>query len=366
MPEQPTTSYAFQERMKCMEKVNRILEPLPTYCLDFLYHKVNGPKKMQPRTALAYAGDYSTFFYFLSVRNPLCKDIPSADITPEFLGNLTRDDIEEYYEFLHQYERNGKIYTNEGPAQKRKINSLSSLYKYLISKEYITNNPCLLIDTDRLKNKPIVALAPDQQNRLLDEVEFSPHETSKRALSIKEEYTRGRDLAILYLFLGTGLRASELVGLNIDDIDLIYNTVLITRKGGKLAQLTIGDEVAGVIRDYVEQIRPKLLPEIESEHEIDRSALFLSMHHRRIGVRQVENIVKNASEPALGGNNAISPHKLRSTFATQLLKNSGGDISLVAEQLGHEDINTTRRRYSKVQNLRDVPNYIEIRKYNEK
>ena len=364
MPEQSATSYVFQERMKCMEKVNQILEPLPRYCLDFLYHKVNGPKKMQPRTALAYAGDYSTFFYFLSVRNPLCKDIPSADITPEFLGNLTRDDIEEYYEFLHQYERNGKIYTNEGSSQKRKINSLSSLYKYLISKEYITNNPCLLIDTDRLKNKPIVALAPDQQNRLLDEVELSPHETSKRALSIKKEYTRDRDLAILYLFLGTGLRASELVGLNIDDIDLIYNTVLITRKGGKLAQLAIGDEVAGAIRDYVEQIRPKLLPEIGSKYELDRSALFLSIHHRRIGVRQIENIVKKASEQALGENNAISPHKLRSTFATQLLKNSGGDISLVAEQLGHEDINTTRRRYSKVQNLRDVPNYVEIRKYN--
>lgn len=361
MPEQAAASYAFQERIKCMEKIRQILEPLPKYCMDFLYHKVNGPKKMQPRTALAYAGDYSTFFFFLSVRNPLCKGMPSSDITPEFLGRLTRDDIEEYYEFLHQYERNGKIYTNGGPAQKRKINSLSSLYKYLISKEYITNNPCLLIDTDRLKNKPIIALAMDQQNRLLDEVEFSPHETSKRALSIKEEYTRGRDLAILYTFLGTGLRASELVGLNIDDIDLIYNTVMVTRKGGKLAQLAIGDEVAGVIRDYVEQIRPKLLPEMGSDHEIDRAALFLSMQRRRISVRQVENIVKNISGQALGGNNAISPHKLRSTFATQLLKNSGGDISLVAEQLGHEDINTTRRRYSKVQNLRDVPNYISIR-----
>lgn len=360
MPEQNKADYAYQERIKCMNNVDRILEPLPKYCRDFLYHKVNGPRKLQPRTAQAYAGDYCTFFYFLSVRNPMCKNIPSSEITPEFLGNLTKDDIEEYYEFLHQYEKDGKIYTNEGPAQKRKINSLSSLYKYLISKGYISANPCQLIDTDRLKNKPIIALAPDQQNRLIDEVELSAHESSKRSVMIKDQYTRLRDLAILYMFLGTGIRLSELVGLNMSDIDLEHNTILITRKGGKIAQLSFGYEVAGVVRDYVELSRPKLIPVEGSEYELDRTALFLSMHHRRLGTRQVENIIKKAAKAALGVNTEITCHKLRSSFATQLLKNSS-NIALVAEALGHEDINTTRRRYSKVQNLQEVPSFIDIR-----
>ena len=361
MPEQNISSYAYQEHIKCMKNVDHILEPLPKYCRDFLYHKVNGPKQMQPRTAVAYAGDYRTFFYFLSQRNPMCKDISSAEITPEFLGKLTREDIEEYYEFLHCYEKDGKIYTNKGSARKRKLNSLSSLYKYLISKDYITTNPCLLIDTDRLKSKPIVTLAPDQQNQLIDEVELSTHEKSKRAVQVKDHYTRLRDLAILYMFLGTGMRLSELVGLNISDIDLEHNTIRITRKGGKTAQLPFGNEVAGVVRDYIELSRQKLIPDTESKYATDYTALFLSLQHKRLGTRQVENIIKKAAKAALGENTEITCHKLRSTFATQLLENSS-DIALVAEALGHEDVNTTKRRYSKIQNMKKIPSFIEIKR----
>lgn len=94
--------------------MDKILENLPEYCSRFLYHQLNGAKKLQPRTTLAYAGDLNLFFYFLAIANPACKDIPAKDVSADILAKLSVDDIEEYYEWLADYERDGKTYTNFG------------------------------------------------------------------------------------------------------------------------------------------------------------------------------------------------------------------------------------------------------------
>lgn len=88
--------------------MDKILENLPEYCSRFLYHQLNGAKKLQPRTTLAYAGDLNLFFYFLAITNPACKDIPAKDVSADILAKLSVDDIEEYY------ERDGKTYANFG------------------------------------------------------------------------------------------------------------------------------------------------------------------------------------------------------------------------------------------------------------
>ncbi len=359
MPSVKSDNYAFQERMRCVEKMDKILEKLPKYCSDCLYYKLNGPKKAQSRTVLAYAGDYSVFFDYLKKRNPLCKNMEIVDISTDILSHLTVDDIEEYYEYLSMYTKDGKVYTNQGPAQKRKINSISSLFNYLVKKSYLSSNPCLLMETERIKEKPIIALAADEQNRLINIVENNSDiaETS-RSQKIREKYTKYRDIAIIYLFLGSGIRVSELVGLNMDDIDLEHNNMLIIRKGGKMAKLSFSNEVSGAIREYIDESLIKLC---FSDNDVDSSALFLSVHKKRISVRQVENIVKGYAKIALGENTKLSCHKLRSTFATQLLSNSH-NIALVAEQLGHADVNTTKKRYSKVENLNKVPDYVSIKR----
>ena len=148
-----------------------------------------------------------------------------------------------------------------------------------------------------------------------------------------------RDLAILTLFLGTGIRVSELVGINIDDIDFSVNGFLVTRKGGNQAVLYFPDEVAEVLRDYM-KLRKTL--EAQPGHE---DALFLSLQNRRMTVRAVQMMVKKYALQAAPLKKKLSPHKLRSTFGTNLYHETG-DIYLVADVLGHSDVNTTRRHYA--------------------
>ena len=146
-------------------------------------------------------------------------------------------------------------------------------------------------------------------------------------------------MAILSLFLGTGIRVSELVGINIDDIDFSINGFLVTRKGGNQAILYFPDEVSQVLRDYM-ALRLTLTP--EPGHE---SAFFLSLQNKRISVRAVQIMVKKYASLAAPLKKHLSPHKLRSTFGTNLYHETG-DIYLVADVLGHSDVNTTRRHYA--------------------
>ena len=363
MPSTDTGSYEYQERKKCIDKMDAICENLPDYVSRYLYSKLNGPSRMQPRTALAYAGDLSLFFYYLSVKSPICKDIAIKDIPAETLALFNNDDMEEYYEWLAHYERNDKVYTNGPAAQKRKISSVSALYRYLMKKHYLEANPCELMDLDRLKEQPIIALTDTQQAKFLDaigtpSVNKLTNTASARSEKIKDNFTALRDLAIAYVFLGTGMRVSELVAINMEDMNFEDRYFIITRKGGKHQQIYFGEDVAAVLGIYLDDSRPKMLPEVDSP---DYTALFLSLHHKRISVRQVENIIKDAARAALPETEAekISCHKLRSTYGTRLLKGSNS-IALVAEVLGHKDISTTKRRYSAVQNLEQAPNYVSV------
>ncbi len=361
MPQTQTQSYAFQERQKYIEKTNKLLSELPEYCDRFIYNQLNGTKRLQPRTVFAYAGDLSLFFYYLTINNPLCKDLKPHEISVSILSNLTVDDMEEFYTWTASYNRDGKTYTNGPAAQKRKISSISALYRFLMKKDYLKANPCSLLDKERLHDKPIIALTDRQQERFIEAIgtpSRSGDVPSQRSEKIKDKYTSLRDMAIAYVFLGTGMRVSELVGLNLGDLDLEGKYFIITRKGGKIQQLFFGEEVSEVLSLYLHDCRPKMLPGKES---LDYDALFLSLHHKRISVRQVENVIKEIARTALSPAEAerISCHKLRSTYGTRLLKGSNS-IALVAEVLGHADISTTKRRYAAVQNLSEAPKYVSI------
>ncbi len=144
--------------------------------------------------------------------------------------------------------------------------------------------------------------------------------------------------------LGTGIRVSELVGLDINNIDFNTNGILIRRKGGKEATVYFGDEVYTALTDYLE-IRNRIIPEAGSEN-----ALFLSLQNKRMSVRSVENLVKKYASIVTPLKH-ITPHKLRSTYGTTLYQETG-DIYLVAEVLGHKDVNTTRKHYAAIENDR--------------
>ena len=158
------------------------------------------------------------------------------------------------------------------------------------------------------------------------------------------DITKVRDLAIVTLLLGTGIRVSECVGLDLNDVDFKNHGIRITRKGGNQVVVYFGDEVESALLSYLQE-RSAVIP--LSGHE---NALFLSIQKRRITVKSVERLVKKYAG-LVTQVKKITPHKLRSTYGTQLYKQTG-DIYLVADVLGHSDVNTTKKHYAAMEDER--------------
>jgi site-specific recombinase XerD len=164
-------------------------------------------------------------------------------------------------------------------------------------------------------------------------------------------------VALLTLLLGTGIRVSECVGLNLEDIDNKNRTLRVIRKGGNEALVYYGEEVAQALEAYIKGPRAGLQP--ARGHE---QALFISMNLTRITTRSVERLVKKYAQ-LVTSLKKITPHKLRSTFGTALYHETG-DIYLVADALGHKDVNTTKKHYAAIDEgkRRMAANVVKLRK----
>ena len=194
----------------------------------------------------------------------------------------------------------------------------------------------------KLHEKEIIRLEPDEVVRLLDAAEDGERLTDKQRRF--HEKTKVRDVALLTLLLGTGIRVSECVGLDLTDVDFENGGIRIHRKGGKEVTVYFGDEVQDALEAYIVE-RKAMIPESGSEN-----ALFLSLQMKRISVRSVENLVKKYARIA-APLKKITPHKLRSTYGTSLYQETG-DIYLVADVLGHSDVNTTKKHYAALEDAR--------------
>ena len=192
----------------------------------------------------------------------------------------------------------------------------------------------------KIHNKAIIRLDTDEVAMLLDYVENCGATLTGQALNYYKK-TKDRDIAILTLLLGTGIRVSECVGLDLTDVDFKNYGITVTRKGGNQMVVYFGDEVADALENYIEGDRKTITP--LTGHE---NALFLSTQRKRMGVQSVENMVKKYARQVTP-NKKITPHKLRSTYGTALYKETG-DIYLVADVLGHKDVNTTKKHYAAI------------------
>ena len=330
MPE----TYA-QKRAKELQNLTRdVLKELPSLCFDFI---VAIDSTTQPLTRYAYVCDLKLFFTFLTTELPKFAEKKIADFEADDLARVTSRDIHLYLNYLNLYVKDDVEITNANLGKMRKLSSLRSFYKFLYKNGYIDADPAALVDMPKRHLKPIIRLEIDEMVRMLNYVETG--EKLGEHQRKYNEHTRTRDLAILTLFLGTGIRVSELVGINMDDMDFNINGFIVTRKGGAQVILYFPDEVAEILKDYI-ALRKEMTP--QPGHE---DALFLSLQNRRISVRAVENMVKKYAEQAAPLKKHLSPHKLRSTFGTNLYHETG-DIYLVADVLGHSDVNTTRRHYA--------------------
>lgn len=288
------------------------------------------------RTRIAYAYDIRVFFEYLHESNPVFRKTPIKEYPLEILDQITRLDIEEYLDHCSYYIKDGKEYMNDERGKARKLASLRSFYNYFFRNEMIEKNPAALVKMPKLHEKEIVRLDPDEVAILLDTVETGEKLTKKQMQY--HEKNKLRDVALLTLLLGTGIRVSECVGIDLTDVDFKNNGVKVHRKGGAEVIVYFNDEVAEALLDYLE-VRNNI--EAAEGHT---NALFLSMQKKRIGVRSVEKLVKKYAKLVTTIKN-ITPHKLRSTFGTNLYQETG-DIYLVADVLGHKDVNTTRRHYA--------------------
>lgn len=265
------------------------------------------------------------------------KDFPLS-----ILDSIRREDIEEYLEYVTYYQKDDREITNEERGKSRKLASLRSFYNYFFQSELIEKNPAALIPMPKLHQKEIIRLDADEVALLLDEVEDGDKLTKSQKRF--HDKTKVRDTALLTLLLGTGIRVSECVGLDIEDVDFKNNGIKVRRKGGYEAIVYFGEEVEKALFDYLEQ-RKRIIPLSGHEH-----ALFLSMQNRRITVRAVENMVKKYAS-TVTTLKKITPHKLRSTYGTSLYRETG-DIYLVADVLGHKDVNTTKKHYAALEDER--------------
>ena len=332
-------NYHDEQNKNNILKLRKILDTLPSFCKDFF-------RGIEPytstRTRLAYAYDIRLFFEFLHEKNSYCNKMEITEFPLSVLDMVHRTDIEEYLDYMSLYQKDGKDITNEERGKARKLSSLRSFYNYYFQNEQIEKNTAALVPLPKRPEKEIIRLEPNEVAILLDQVEDGTKLTKKELEYHKK--TKVRDVALLTLLLGTGIRVSECVGLDLQDIDFDTGGIKILRKGGYEAIVYFGEEVETALLDYLEQ-REHTIP--AEGHE---NALFLSLQNRRMAVRSVENLVKKYTT-RVTPLKKITPHKLRSTYGTELYKETG-DIYLVADVLGHKDVNTTRKHYANIDEYR--------------
>lgn len=342
----------YQERLNTerTEKVRQMLKSLPASCADFINSIT---LTTSPLTRMAYTIDLQTFCDYA------CKELPyfaaktPQDWTDGDLAHFSARDLNGYADYLTLYYKDAsigetieqqKVLRNHESGIMRKLSSLRSYFDFLFKTERIPGNVAALVSLPKLHEKPILHLIGPEIERLLSVADDGAELT--QAQQRFHSHTRKRDYAILMLFLGTGVRVSECVGIDIGDLDFSSNAVLVTRKGGNQVILYYPQEVADALKSYLEE-RKSISPAVKA----DENALFLSLQRRRISQRAVQMMVKKYCAVAVPLKKRMSPHKLRSTYATRLYHETE-DIYLVADALGHSDVNTTRRHYAAMSDQR--------------
>lgn len=342
-------SFFEKRNLHNLEKIEYLKDDLPDFIDDYFLGVENQTSTL---TRLNYAYDLRIFFDYV-VKKVFKNKVTVKALTLEDLEKISSNDIERFLSYLNHYEYNGMTESCNERAKARKLSSIRAMFKYFFSKERISVDNASKVSMPKLHDKEIIRLEVNEVADLLNCAESGAGMTEhQRAF---HEKTRVRDTAILTLFLGTGIRISELVGLNNEDIDFTTNSFKVTRKGGNQTILYFSEEVADALARYI------AYKEDDKNTPAGEHALFLSLKMQRISIRAVENLVKKYSK-IVTPLKKISPHKLRSTYGTQLYRETK-DIYVVADVLGHKDVNTTKKHYAAISEdiRRSVANKVVLR-----
>ncbi len=279
------------------------------------------------KTIQEYLFDLRTFFRYLIAREQgidmQSENFTKIDVSRIGIRELEKIHTEDLYDFLF-YTNN--LRGNQWSARSRKLSAIRSLYKYLVSKRhYLEYNPTVDIDSPKPKKTLPKVLTLDESIRLLEAVEAD-----------KESPYRLRDYAILTLFLNCGMRLSELVGINLSDMDSDLLSLRVTGKGNKERIIYLNDACRAALAEYI-----SLRKGAKYAH-VHNSALFLSRLEQRISVKTVQAMVYKYLRLAGLEAKHYSVHKLRHTAATLMYQSGNVDVRILKEILGHEQLNTTQ------------------------
>jgi integrase/recombinase XerC len=239
-----------------------------------------------------------------------------GDIEMEKVDRLA---IRRYLSFLHRRNRKSSI--------ARKISTLRSFFKYLVRERLTTSNPAKCVSTPKVEKPLPTTLTVDEAFRLMER----PKNPSEKSISDTAKNKRLRDGAILELLYSSGLRVGELVGLNLNRLDLDLGIVKVMGKGRKERIVPVGSKAVEALKTYLEKRA------VEGGEE----PLFVNSRGGRLTARSVGRLVKKYTKSS-GIFRKVSPHSLRHTFATHLL-DAGADIREIQEMLGHASLSTTQR-----------------------
>ncbi len=330
-----STNYYLDRNIKNMKKLNEMLADLPTFCSIFF---IGIQDTTTPLTRLNYGVDLKTFFNYLITYEPQFAGKSVKEITLNDIDGIDARTIERFMAYLSYYDKeNGKVLTNSERGKTRKLSTLRAFFKYFFNKDMLKANVASKVSAPKLHDKPIIRLEPQETEELMYNCHnlsgFSDHQRKYN------EKFKVRDNAIISLFLTTGIRVSECVGLNVDDFNFNLNSFRVTRKGGNQVILYFGEDISQILQEYLRYRETLNVPKEER-------AMFLSSQNKRMMVRTMEYLVKKYTKVATPLKN-ITPHKLRSTYGTNLY-NETKDIYIVAEVLGHKDVNTTKKHYAAI------------------
>lgn len=340
------TQYADSQKELLMNKFRELSKELPGFMDPYLKHLVLSSK---PTTAVQYVRDLISFTRFLQSENPICEGLKTNEIPESVIQNLTYHDINEFETYL----LSSSSHNNSKDSANRVINTLRSYFGYEVSHDNLTKDPTN--GAEKLKSNKetdIRFLSLEEIQALFSSIDQLADDDSRAGAFCRN--TRLRDTAIITLLLNTGIRISECVGLDLDHIDFEEQKIKIIRKGGKISDIYYNGDVAEALYDYINEERGKYAEEGET-------ALFLSNRKKRMGVRSIQVMLKKYGEMAEIYD--LHPHTLRKTFGTGMYEQTS-DIELVAELLGHSNMNITKKSYSAVtrkhmESSRDVYLYRE-------
>ena len=302
-----------------------MLSKMPPSVREFAQYK-SVIENCSQKTVEEYTLDLRTFFrYILSQRHGITLDseefydLDLSLIDIEFIKTIGTDEI---YEFLMY---TGQDRDNKSCAKARKLSALKSFFKYLTVKMHkLDTNPVINIESPRKKKTLPKHLNLDECKDLLNAI-----------ASDTENKNLKRDYCIITMFLNTGMRLSELVGIDISHIDSKMRSVKVTGKGSKERIIYLNDASKEALSDYLDT---------RKSYDCAKSspALFLSSRNQRISPKTVQHIVYKYLDSAGLGYKGFSTHKLRHTAATLMYQSGNVDVRVLKDILGHEQLNTTQ------------------------